>query len=197
MTETNAETRIPAGADQVRANWGWLMFMGIALAGLGIAGTYMTGVLTLVSVLYIGIMVLAGGILVLIDAFKAEGWKAKLMQILIALAYVVAGLVMIVNPAGSAVWFTLFIAGFLLTSGVFRIVMGFQIRGEVNGWVFTVLGGIASLVLAVMIFSQWPVSGLWVIGLFAAIEMLIQGLSMISIAMAAKASNDQGANAAS
>ena len=46
-----------------------------------------------------------------------------------------------------------------------------------------------------MIFSQWPFSGLWVIGLFIAIEMIMQGTSMISIALAAKASKDSRAAA--
>ena len=31
-----------------------------------------------------------------------------------------------------------------------------------------------------MIFAQWPYSGLWVIGLFLAIEMIMQGMSMTS-----------------
>ena len=171
------------------------MFMGIALTILGIAGLYMVGTLTIVSGWWFGILVIAGGILTLVDAFRAEGWKAKLWEILIALAYIVAGLVMVMNPGASAVWFTMFIAAFLLVSGVFRIIIGFQIKGEVKGWGWTVFGGIASIILAIMIFSQWPFSGLWVIGLFIAIEMIMQGTSMISIALAAKASKDARAGA--
>ena len=52
------------------------------------------------------------------------------------------------------------------------------------------------IMLAFMIFAQWPISGLWVIGLFIAIEMIMQGTSMISIALAAKASKDSRAAAA-
>ena len=104
--------------------------------------------------------------------------------------YIVAGLIMILYPGASAVWFTAFIAAFLLVSGIFRIIMGFQVRSEVKGWGWIVFGGAASIVLALVIYAQWPVSGLWVIGLFIAIEMIMQGISMISIAMAARASRD-------
>lgn len=89
----------------------------------------------------------------------------------------------------------MFIAAFLLISGIFRIIIGFQILDEVKGWGWTVFGGVASIVLAFIIFAQWPVSGLWVIGLFLAIEMIMQGTSMMSIAMAAKASKDVHAQA--
>jgi len=43
------------------------------------------------------------------------------------------------------------------------------------------------MVLGSIIFAQWPVSGLWVIGLFVAFELILQGFSMISIAWASRA----------
>lgn len=168
-------------------NTGWLLFMGIVLIVLGTAGLYMTGTLTLVSVLYFGFLVIAGGVLMLFDAFRAEGRKQKLWDILISLAYIAVGIIMVSNPGKSAAWFTLFISLFLLVSGLFRIIVGFQLRNEVNGWLLPVIGGAVSMLLAFMIFSQWPVSGLWVIGLFIAIEMIMQGISMVTIAMAARA----------
>ncbi len=181
---------------EVRKNWGWLLFIGIALIVMGVIGLYMTGMLTLVSMLYFGILVVAGGILMLIDAFKAEGWKEKTWNILIALAYIIVGIVMIANPGKSAAWFTLFISAFLLVSGAFRVIMGFKMRKEVGGWVLTVIGGVASIVLAMMIFAQWPVSGLWVIGLFIAIEMIMQGISLVTIALACKANKGKCSPAA-
>jgi len=174
-------------AGGIRKNSGWLLFMGILLLILGIVGMGMAGMLTVASIFYFGFLAAAGGVLLLIDAVKAEGWKSKIWEILIALLYLAAALVMINNPGASAVWFTFFIAAFLLASGIFRIIIGFQIRSEVKNWGWTVFGGVASVVLAAMIFAQWPYSGLWVIGMFLAIEMIMQGMSMITIAMAARA----------
>lgn len=189
MNETDVvEEVVEELAGEVRKNWGWIMFMGILLVALGAVGLYMSGLTTLVSVFYIGVMLLAGGVLILIDVFKAEGWKAKFWDVLIALAYIAAGIIMIANPGASAVWFTMFIAAFLLVSGAARIIIGLQIRSEVSGWGWTVAGGIASILLALMIFAKWPSSSVWVIGMFVAIEMIMQGISMISIARAAKAS---------
>jgi len=40
-----------------------------------------------------------------------------------------------------------------------------------------------SLILGVGIWRQWPLSGLWVIGLFIGIEMLFSGLSWVMLGL--------------
>ena len=64
-------------------------------------------------------------------------------------------------------------------------MMAFQLR-PVRGWGWVLTGGILSIVLGALIFFQWPVSGLFAIGLFVAIELIIDGWSCIFIALAAK-----------
>jgi uncharacterized membrane protein HdeD (DUF308 family) len=56
----------------------------------------------------------------------------------------------------------------------------------VDGWYWSVLSGLISIVLGGMIIAQWLESGLWVIGLFVAIELLFNGWSMIFVALAAR-----------
>jgi uncharacterized membrane protein HdeD (DUF308 family) len=64
--------------------------------------------------------------------------------------------------------------------------MAFQIRAAVDGWYWSLLSGLVSMVLGGMIIAQWPESGLWVIGLFVAIELLFNGWSTIFVALAAR-----------
>jgi uncharacterized membrane protein HdeD (DUF308 family) len=78
MLENKLESQVNQTADEVRANSGWLMFIGVALTILGIIGLFVVGTLTIVSILWFGILVIGGGVLTLIDAFRAEVWKAKL-----------------------------------------------------------------------------------------------------------------------
>ncbi|MBT5966832.1 MAG: hypothetical protein HOG60_05965 [Gammaproteobacteria bacterium] len=40
-----------------------------------------------------------------------------------------------------------------------------------------------AIVLGIMIVAEWPLSGLWVIGMFIAIEMLFAGWSMVMMAL--------------
>lgn len=173
--------------DKIRKNRGWLLFLGIVMVILGTVGLSMEVTLTVVSVFYFGFLILFGGIVMLIDAFRAGKWKSKFWHVLIALSYMAAAIVMIVNPAASAVWITLFLAGFFVVTGLLRLIIGFQSRGAVANWGWIVFAGLISMALGGIIFAEWPVSGLWVIGMFIAIELILQGFSMISIAWAARA----------
>lgn len=170
---------------EIRKNANWLMFLGVLLIILGIIGLGMEVSLTIGSVLFFGFLILAAGIFQLIDAFKAGGWKSILYHILIALLYIAAGIIMVVNPLLGAVWMTMAIASMLIAVGILRIFMGLQLR-PLLGWGWAVAAGVATIVLGALIFAQWPASGLWVIGLFIAIELIMQGWAMIAIAMAAK-----------
>jgi uncharacterized membrane protein HdeD (DUF308 family) len=183
MTTSNEKTMANV-AGEIRKNRGWLMFIGILMVILGTAGLFMEVTLTVVSVLYFGVLVLFGGVVMLIDAFKAGEWKTKVWHVLIALVYIAGAVVMIRDPAASAVWITLFLAAFFVVTGVFRLMIGFQSRDTVSNWGWIVFAGLISIVLGLVIFAGWPVSGLWVIGMFIAIELVLQGFAMISIARA-------------
>ena len=51
---------------------------------------------------------------------------------------------------------------------------------------WTLISGIASIVLGIMILNSWPVSGMWVIGMFVAIELIFNGWGMMMLGLAAK-----------
>ncbi len=179
-------TMIPAEAfGEVSRNWGWLLALGILFVILGTIGLGMTFTLTLASVLFFGVLMLIGGGAQLVQAFQDKGWKSVIWHVLIALLYIGAGIIVVRNPVGASLLLTAMLAGALVAVGVVRIIMAFQLRGD-SGWVWLLLGGIVTLLLGLMIFSKWPVSGLWVIGLFVAIEMIVNGWSYVAIALAAR-----------
>jgi uncharacterized membrane protein HdeD (DUF308 family) len=170
----------------LKKNWGWLLAPGISSIVLGTLGFYMTFALTLTSVLFFGILLLVGGLFQLAQAFTCKGWKAVLWHVLIGLLYVAAGIDIIYNPVRASEILTLILAGILIAVGVSRIIMAIQIRGAVDGWYWSLLSGLVSILLGGMIIAQWPASGLWVIGLFVAIELLFNGWSTIFVALAAR-----------
>lgn len=170
---------------ELKRNWGWMLALGIIMVILGTVGLGMTVLLNEVVVLYIGVLLLFGAGVQLVQAFRGQGWKGRLWHVLIALAYLVAGAITIYDPVKVGIILTLLIAWALVFIGGLRLVVAIQMRGN-SGWVWVLLGGIASIVLGIMVMNQWPESGLWVIGLFVAIEMIFAGWSQIMIALAAK-----------
>ena len=74
--------------------------------------------------------------------------------------------------------------------------MGFQLK-PAQGWYWPLVSGLISILLGIMILAKWPVSGLWVIGLFVAIELIFNGWSYVFVALAArKAGQGEDAGAA-
>jgi len=171
---------------KMNKNWKFLLIIGALTLLLGIVGIGMNVTMTIVSIVYVGLFIILGGVLHLIDSFLVDGWKNKLFGALIAAAYLIAGSLMIRYPAASAAWFTLFIALFFIFVGGFRIYIGFQLQKENRGWTWTVFSGGAAILLGILIYIQWPVSGLWVIGLFVSLELIMQGVSTVTVAMAVR-----------
>jgi uncharacterized membrane protein HdeD (DUF308 family) len=62
-----------------------------------------------------------------------------------------------------------------------------------KGWYWALIAGIISILLGVIIIAQWPISGLWVIGLFVAIELIFNGWAYVFIALAARNAAKTGA----
>ncbi len=171
---------------QLKKSWGWLLGLGIFLVAAGTIGLGMAAFLTMFMMYYLGIMLLIGGATQLAQTFKAKGWKSIVWQLLIAVLYILAGFSVLGNPAGASAILTLMLAWTLIFVGIARIVMAFQHRDS-SSWIWLLIGGIAAMLLGMIIISRWPVSGLRVIGFFIALEMIFNGWTCIFMALGAKA----------
>ncbi len=181
----------------LQQNWSWLLAVGILFIVLGVIGLGMLFQLTMISVMFFGVLLLIGGGAQFVDAFKCKGWKGVLWHVLMAILYIIAGITVIRDPVLASALLTLLLGGAIAGAGIVRVIMALQHRGT-KGWSWTLVSGIISILLGVMIFAKWPVSGLWVIGLFVAVELIINGWSCIFIALAAKnAGKPEPASAAS
>jgi uncharacterized membrane protein HdeD (DUF308 family) len=174
---------------ELKKNWGWLLAFGILSIILGTIGLGMTFGLTLASVLFFGVLLVVGGVFQVFDAFKCKGWKSTLWHVLIALLYIAAGAVMIFDPILASVTLTLVLGWILIVVGVMRGIIAFQLR-PAAGWWWPLLAGVISVVLGAMILAKWPATGLWVIGLFVAVELILHGWSYVFVALAARKAGD-------
>jgi uncharacterized membrane protein HdeD (DUF308 family) len=117
-------------------------------------------------------------------ACSCKGWGGFFIDLLTGILYVVVGFMVVANPGTTAVALTLLIAMFLIFGGIFRIVVAAVVRFQ--NWVWLLLHGVVNLLLGIAIWRQWPLSGLWVIGLFVGIDMLFNGWSLVMLGLAAK-----------
>ncbi len=174
------------GRDTLRKSWGWYLALGILMIVLGTIGlgTTVTVEITLVSVVFFGWLLIIGGVFQAGHAFWRREWSGFFIDLLTGVLYTVVGGLIITHPLGSAVELTLIIAVLFLFSGVFRIVTAIAVPLPNRGWLM--VNGVITLLLGVMILAQWPGSGLWVIGMFIAIDMIFNGWSLVMLSLAAR-----------
>lgn len=177
------------GVEELKRAWGWFFALGIIMIILGTIALGSSVALTLVSVVLLGILLIVAGILSAAHAFLRKKWGGFFLDLFIGFLYLMVGTMLVGNPAEAAITLTLLIALFLLLGGVFRIVVALTVRLHHRAWLL--LNGIVTLLLGVLIWKQWPLSGLWVIGLFIGIDMIFYGWSLIMLGLAAKNLPDQ------
>ncbi len=182
MVDKSGNFQAPA---ELKRNWAWLFGLGVLFIILGTIGLGMTVGLTLVSVLFMGILLVIAGLSQIIDVFKSKHWNGVIWHALIAILYLLAGWSMIYDPFLASAFITAFLAGILIVIGLTRFIMAIVLRHE-KGWFWFLLAGLASVVLGLIILAQWPWSGLWIIGLLIAIELIINGWTYVLIALALK-----------
>lgn len=178
-------TRLGLDLQLVRRTWITFLVLGILLVVVGVAALYHTYFVAQVSAVFLGWLLLFAGIGEIVHAFwKERDWSGFFIDLLAGLLHGVVGFLMLANPQATVLALTLLIAMFLMIEGLGRIVVALSVRMPHRGWVL--LNGAVDLLLGLMIMWQWPLSGLWVIGLFIGIQMIFNGWSLIMLAMAAR-----------
>ena len=171
----------PMSVDLQR-NWGWLLGLGILFVVLGFIGLGMTVGLTLVSIVFLGALFIIAGIAQIADVFKSHHWKGIVGHALIAVLYIMGGGLVIHDPILASAIITALIAWILIIIGITRLIMAIVLR-HAAGWGWLVFAGLTAIVLGVLILMQWPYSALWIIGMFIAIELIVNGWTYIFMAM--------------
>ena len=172
------------GVDVLRRNWGWFVARGIVQIVLGLIALGASVIVTLASVVLFGWLLMIGGILSVVHAFWERQWSGFFLDLAMGILNAVVGFMVIGNPVATAEALTLLIAVFLFMGGIFRIVAALSGRFQHSFWVL--VNGIVTLALGIMIWRQWPLSGLWVIGLFIGIDLIFYGWSLLILGLTAR-----------
>lgn len=185
MNQPGNPAQLPLAAlEELHRHWLLFLFLGLLLVGLGTIGVVASGLFTLASVFLFGWLLLIGGAAVAAHAFWARRWGGFFVQLIFGTLNLVVGWIMIMQPGIAALSLTLLLGVSLVVQGVFRIVAALAAQTDGRAWLL--LSGVASLVLGILIWSEWPVSGVWVIGLFVGIDLLFYGWWLVSIALSVR-----------
>lgn len=133
----------------------------------------------------VGILLVILGLFRIAFAWVASTWGSTLLRFLIGILAVAAGVVVLGDPGRARDVLTMILAVYLLLDGISEIMLALPLRPMGGMWVM--LSGVVSIVLAIMIWRQWPASGEWALGILIGVKLLVDGLAIMGVGAAAKA----------
>jgi uncharacterized membrane protein HdeD (DUF308 family) len=182
ITGSTRSVEDTSGLEPLRAKSGWIVALGIVYVVAGVIALGSVALATVASVFVVGIMMMIAGFAEVINAFQIKTWGKFLLWLLLGVLYVVAGFFVIDNPLLAAATLTLLLGVALIASGIMRIVLAFSMTAAMP-WVWVLLSGIVTLLLGLVILVHWPVSSLYILGLFLGIDLIVAGVGWIGIGL--------------
>jgi uncharacterized membrane protein HdeD (DUF308 family) len=181
----NSNSRIDVSA--FSKNSTWFYFWGAVLTILGIAAISASFVATMISVVFIGIVILIAGAVIILDSitFWWGKWSGFFLHFLTGLLYFAIGFMLIDSPVLGSVSITLLLGIFYLVVGIFRVTYALTARSPKWGWNF--FNALVTLLLGVLILTSWPASSLFIIGLFVGIDLVFAGMAYLMAASSGRA----------
>jgi uncharacterized membrane protein HdeD (DUF308 family) len=170
----------------VSKHWRLYLIWGVLLIILGLVALSAVAYATLVSVILIGVLLTIGGFVILLDAFTwwREKWSVFLLDFILGVLYIIAGIYLIQHPVAASVTITFLLAIFYIVVGLYRVI--YSLSFSLFGWQWILLSGIVSLLLGILILANWPASSLIIIGLFVGIDLIFSGIAYIMGSMSAR-----------
>jgi uncharacterized membrane protein HdeD (DUF308 family) len=165
-----------------RRNWWALLLRGLAAIVFGVLTWLQPAASAAALVLVFGIYVLVDGVLAIISSFQSRQESRHWWVVLIwGLISAVVGLLMLFQPAVTALVMTIYIGVWALMTGVMEIVAAMRLRKEIQGEWLLILGGLISVLFGIFVLMQ-PAAGmmamLWVLATYA----VVFGVLMVILA---------------
>lgn len=151
------ESEVQRVESTVGRDWWVFLVLGAALILVGIFAITAPLVTSVVLALMLGWILVFGAIAHIYQAFKTREHGGLWWNLVTAMLYGVAGVLLVARPLGGVLTLSLVLAAFLTVDGLFRIFSGLRFRRLPN-WGWTLVNGIISLILGVVIWAHWPIS---------------------------------------
>ena len=177
---TDSETR-----REIKSQLGWAIALGIFAIVLGVISLIAPLIAGIVFTVSLGFIFLLYGIFHMIYAFSTRkvgaGWFV--LQVFLGILYLIAGSVILKSPWEGLNILTLIVGILIFIDGVIQVINAFDMK-PLYGWGWGVFSGILGIILGILIWSDWPVSSIWTIGILVGVNLITNGVAIFKISSA-------------
>jgi uncharacterized membrane protein HdeD (DUF308 family) len=160
-----------------------IMAAGVIAMVLGAVAIIVPAVASVTIAILLGWILLAASIFMGADALAIPDRRRQVLRMLLAVLTFGAGLYLLVAPLDGVFTLTVMLVIWFVATGILRIAFGVAEWGVPGAWM-TVLSGVLSLVLGVLIAESLPSSADWAVGLVVGIDLLFAGATLVALARA-------------
>jgi len=158
----------------------------IVLGTVAIAAPLVAG---LAVTTLVGWLLVTGGLMHGISAFRSDGVTRAVWQVLLGMLYVAAGLYFLAHPLIALGTLTISLASVLMIEAAMDLVAWMATRKEHgSGWLL--VNTIATFALATLIWLHWPSVSVWAIGTLVGVKLIVSGFSRLVRGAAGEAIGD-------
>lgn len=190
IPESSASDALRASAAQAQRylhdHWKFYAFQGALMIVVGVLALLVPFAATLASTIFFGWLLLVGGVVGAVAAFRAKNAPGFWSNVLLGVLAAVLGLVILVNPVAGAVTLTWALALYFLFVGVATFSIARAVRASTGRHILLILSAILNVALAVMIVVGLPGTAVWAVGVFLGISFVSSGVGLLFSALDAR-----------
>ncbi|HEY9621440.1 MAG TPA: DUF308 domain-containing protein [Crinalium sp.] len=169
-------------ANDVNKNTNGALWIGVLLVVLGLVGIFLPVVSTIFAETWFALILVSAGAAKLVYAFRTREQGGFIWKVLLSILYAATGAMLFIYPRTGILTLTLLLGSFLLTEGVFELILAFRLRPQQN-WTWVLVDGLVTLLLGVFIWFQWPFDAPWLIGTLVGASVLFTGISRVMLSL--------------
>lgn len=185
MNASSSSLAGPVLERALRRNRKWLLISGVLAVIAGAVAIAVPAIASVTVEIFIGWLLVAASGALLVDAFAVRDWRRILLRLLLTVLTFAAGVYLVVAPLEGTFTLTVMLVIWFIALGVARIAAGLADRAA-PGSGYTILAGVVSVLLGVLVGAELPSSAAWAIGLLVGVDFLFYGMSAIALAIRLK-----------
>jgi uncharacterized membrane protein HdeD (DUF308 family) len=159
-------------ADPLYGKSRWIGALGALFVVSGAIALSSIATTTVMSMALVGIIMVVCGVAEMVNALQLRTWGKMVFWLLVGLLYVAAGILTFENPLLTANILTLLVGASLIMAGIAKIIVASDTKGRPS-WYFIVLSGVVTLLVGLAIVTKWPVSRLYILGIFLSVDLIM------------------------
>lgn len=175
----------------------WIFWLIVGIIGVvgGIVALLNPFVATITAERLAAWLFLIIGFVQLFAIFQEGSWGRRIWAVVLTVAFLWLGITLLFDPLQGILTLTIAVAILFLINGLAKIFFSFSASGSSYFWLI-LLSGAISVILAVMVFTNFPQSAAILLGILLAVELLSSGAAMIAFALFMRGNKDKLENAA-